>query len=46
MLVRRDTAVVKASFFDALWNIVAWDDVAARFANAQKIDLHISQSAK
>jgi len=28
---------VKASFFDALWNIVNWDDVAARFAAARTV---------
>jgi Fe-Mn family superoxide dismutase len=28
---------VKASFFEALWNIVNWDDVAARFAAARTV---------
>jgi Fe-Mn family superoxide dismutase len=28
---------VKASFFDALWHIVHWDDVAARFAAARTV---------
>ncbi|HVM66798.1 MAG TPA: superoxide dismutase [Acidimicrobiales bacterium] len=28
---------VKASFFDALWNIVNWDDVSARFAAARTV---------
>ena len=37
---------VKGSFFDALWNIVSWDDVAARYAAAQKLDLLLPQSAK
>ncbi len=37
---------VKGSFFDALWNIVSWDDVAARYAAAQKLDLLLPGSAK
>ncbi len=37
---------VKASFFDALWNVVAWDDVAQRYAAATKVDLRLDQSAK
>jgi Fe-Mn family superoxide dismutase len=30
---------VKASFFDALWNIVNWDDVAARFGVARGLTI-------
>jgi Fe-Mn family superoxide dismutase len=30
---------VKASFFDALWNIVNWDDVAARFDVARNLTI-------
>jgi Fe-Mn family superoxide dismutase len=37
---------VKASFFEALWNVVNWDDVAQRFAAAQKFDILLPQSAK
>ena len=37
---------VKASFFDALWNVVSWDDVAQRFAAAQKFDIRLEASAK
>ena len=37
---------VKGNFFEALWNVVNWDDVAQRYAAAQKVDLLLSQSAK
>ena len=37
---------VKGSFFDALWNIVSWDDVAQRYAAAQKFDIRLEASAK
>ena len=30
---------VKADFFDALWNIVNWPDVAARFADARGVSI-------
>jgi len=30
---------VKADFFKALWNIVDWQDVAARFAAARKVSI-------
>jgi len=30
----------KAKFFDALWNIFNWEDVAGRYAAAQKLSLH------
>jgi len=30
---------VKADFFNALWNIVDWDDVAARFAAARNVSI-------
>jgi superoxide dismutase, Fe-Mn family len=30
---------VKASFFDALWNIVNWDDVTARFEAARRLSI-------
>ena len=31
----------KAKFFEAIWNVFNWDDVAQRYANAQKLDLAI-----
>ncbi|MEO6954901.1 MAG: superoxide dismutase [Polyangia bacterium] len=37
---------VKANFFEALWNVVNWDDVAGRFAGAQKLDIMLPGSAK
>jgi Fe-Mn family superoxide dismutase len=37
---------VKGSFFDALWNIVSWEDVAARYAAAHKLDIRLEASAK
>ena len=37
---------VKASFFEALWNVVNWNDVGERYAAAQKFDILLSQSAK
>ena len=37
---------VKANFFEALWNVVNWDDVGARFAGAQKLDIMLPGSAK
>jgi Fe-Mn family superoxide dismutase len=36
----------KAKFFDAVWNIFNWEDVAARFANAKKHDLSIVKAAE
>jgi Fe-Mn family superoxide dismutase len=33
----------KAKFFDAVWNLWNWDDVAARFAAAQQVDLRLEQ---
>jgi Fe-Mn family superoxide dismutase len=30
---------VKASFFDALWHIVNWDDVAGRFDSARRLSI-------
>ena len=30
---------VRADFVDALWNIVNWDDVAARFEKARTVTL-------
>jgi len=30
---------VKASFFDALWNIANWEDVASRFAVARQVSI-------
>ena len=27
---------VRADYVDAIWNVIAWDDVAARFAQAQR----------
>jgi Fe-Mn family superoxide dismutase len=32
----------KKSFFDAVWNIWNWDDVASRFASVQKLDLRLT----
>ena len=37
---------VKASFFEALWNVVNWDDVGQRYAGAQKLDILLPGSAK
>ncbi len=37
---------VKASFFEALWNVVNWDDVGQRFAGAQKLDILLPGSAR
>ncbi len=34
----------KGKFFDALWNLWNWKDVEARFANAQKLDLHLTNA--
>lgn len=30
---------VKADFFDAIWNVVNWNDVSKRFAEAKKLSL-------
>ncbi len=35
----------KAKFFDALWNVFNWDDVAPRFAAAKKLELGILKAA-
>jgi superoxide dismutase, Fe-Mn family len=35
----------KGKFFDAIWNVFNWDDVAARFANAKKLDLGLTGAA-
>ena len=34
----------KAEWVDAFWELVRWDDVAARFAKAQAIDLSLGSS--
>lgn len=34
----------KAAFFDAVWNVVSWDDVAARLEAAQQLDLQVPES--
>jgi superoxide dismutase, Fe-Mn family len=33
----------KAKFFDAVWNLWNWNDVAARFTAAQSVDLKLEQ---
>ena len=33
----------KAKFFEAIWNVFNWDDVARRYAAAQKLNLVIDQ---
>ena len=35
----------KAKFFDAVWNLWNWDDVAQRFAAAQSLDLLLPRAA-
>ena len=32
----------KADFFAALWNLWNWEDVAARFLSARKLDLRLA----
>jgi superoxide dismutase, Fe-Mn family len=32
----------KAKFFEAIWNVVNWQDVAARFETAQSVDLQLN----
>ena len=36
----------KAKFFQALWNVWNWRDVAARFARAEQVDLSIAHAAE
>ena len=36
----------KVKFFQALWNIWNWEDVAARFANVRRVDLSIDDAAE
>jgi len=31
----------KAKFFEAIWNVFNWEDVAQRYENAQKLDLNL-----
>jgi Fe-Mn family superoxide dismutase len=33
----------KAKFFDAVWSLWNWQDVAARFSSVQRTDLHLEQ---
>ena len=33
----------KAKFFEAVWKLWSWKDVAARFASAQKVDLNLEE---
>ena len=35
----------KMKFFEAIWNIVNWDDVTQRFENAKKLDLALKNVA-
>lgn len=35
----------KAEFFSAIWNVINWDDVSARFAAAQKANLELVGAA-
>ena len=37
---------VKTEFFKAVWNLWNWDDVSARFAAAQKLDLMLPETAQ
>jgi superoxide dismutase len=30
---------VKASFFDALWHIINWEDVSSRFESARRLSI-------
>jgi Fe-Mn family superoxide dismutase len=34
----------KAKYFDAIWNVWNWDDVAARLASARTLDLGLAQT--
>ncbi len=36
----------KTKFFDAVWNLWNWNDVAARFADARKSGLHLANVAE
>ncbi len=36
----------KVKFFQALWNVWSWQDVAARFAQVKRVDLSIANSAE
>ena len=36
----------KAKFFQALWDVWNWNDVAARFAHARRLDLSIANAAE
>ena len=35
----------KARYFEAIWNLWNWNDVAQRFAAAQRVDLRLQQAA-
>ncbi len=36
----------KTKFFDAVWNLWNWSDVAARFADARRLGLHVKNVAE
>jgi Fe-Mn family superoxide dismutase len=36
----------KTEFFKAVWNLWNWDDVAARFAAAQEVDLMLPATVR
>ena len=36
----------KADFFNALWNLWNWEDVAARFLSARKLDLELESGSR
>jgi Fe-Mn family superoxide dismutase len=35
----------KKAFFDAVWNLWNWEDVAARLQAARKLDLEVPEAA-
>jgi len=35
----------KARYFEAIWNLWNWNDVAQRFAAAQRVDLRLQHAA-
>ena len=37
---------MKEKYFEAIWNLWNWQDVAQRLARAQKLDLGLSSTAR
>jgi len=35
----------KASYFEAIWNVWNWNDVAARLSEARRFSLHVQKAA-